>query len=339
MRPFRRVLEPRRVTFARRPRLRLKLGQTLERPLRTLGGLLRRSGDEAPALFHQSLELLQRQVGADLVALVRATGEGFEWSWHVPEEPSHAVPMALCRWILDNPGRTLHLRDAAKDRIWAGHPELKGLGAALGTAYYEGSRPSGALLALCARPKSFSRNQVALLHTVAGMLGKALEVEMLRLDLHRMQEALALTAAVVEDSALQDPATDLPNRRYLDIWLKANLYLAKRRGEPMACLRWNQPTTELKMLRPVAESLRGEDLLVCEGHGRCLLLLPRTPKGGAQILFGRIRMKVGSLPMAATLWDPDQDDLELSSVRGRLEEGLTQARTEEKTGLLWLEEG
>jgi hypothetical protein len=318
--------------------MRTRVSAVLDRPLRTLGGLLRRSGDEAPALFHRSLELLQNQLHADQVALIRSTEAGFEWSWHVPEEPPPYVPQALCRWILDNPGRTLNLKDAARDRIWSGHPELGTIGAALGTAYWEGARPAGALVALSATPHAYTRSQVALLHTVAGMLGKALEVELLRLDLHRMQEALALTAAVVEDSALQDLQTDLPNRRYLEIWLKANLYLARRRGEPMACVRWDQPTSELKLLKPVAESLRGEDLLVCEGHGRCFMLLPRTPKGGAQILIKRLRQKVGEVSMTATLWDPDQDDMELHSVRTRLEEGLAKSKSEGENALFWLEE-
>jgi hypothetical protein len=339
MKPYRRLSEPRRLRLARPPRLRAVPRQPLVRPLRTLGGLLKRTGDEAPALFEESLGLLRAQLGTDRAALIRQTPQGCEWSWQVPEDPPLAVPQALCRWILDNPGRTLHLRDAARDRLWAGHPELKGIGSALGTAYYEGARPAGALLVLGRAPRAFTRSQVALLHTVAGMLGKALEVELLRLDLQRMQEALALTTAVVEDSLLQDPQTDLPNRRYLDIWLKANLYLARRRSEPMACVRWDQPTSELRMLRVIVESLRGEDLLVCEGHGRCLLLLPRTPKGGTQILIHRLRQKVGNLPMAATLWDPDQDDLGLHSVRSRLEEGLAQAKMDPGQPVLWLEEG
>lgn len=339
MKPFRRVPESRTLALARKPRLRVRSSLALERPLRTLGGLLRRSGDESPALFYESLDLLRRQVRAEQVALVRMTGEGFECSWCMPELATPQVPPALCRWIVDNPGRTLNLRDATRDRVWAKHPELAHLGAALGTAYWSGSRPAGALVALCSQPQSFTRSQVALLHTVAGMLGKALEVELLRLDLHRMQEALALTAAVVEDSALQDPQTELPNRRYLDIWLKANLYLARRRGESMACVRWDQPVKELKMLKPVAEGLRGEDLLVSEGQGRCLMLLPRTPKGGAQILARRLRQKVGDLPMAATLWDPDEDDMELHSVRARLEEALHTAKAQGQAALLWVEEG
>lgn len=310
----------------------------MERPLRALGGLLRRAGDRMPSFFFETLDLLRHQVHADQVVLARHDGEKFDATWWVPEEPEPELSQALCRWILDNPGRTLHLRDAARDRLWGGHPEMQGLGAVLGTATWEGPGVAGVLLAHCRSPRTFTRPQVGLLHTVAGTLGKALEVELLKQDLRRMREALALSAAVLEDSALQDPQTDLPNRRYLDIWLKANLYMARRRGERLACVRWDQPEREFRILKPVADSLRGEDLLVCEGQGRCLMLLPRTPKGGALLLVHRLRQRLGELPMAATHWDPEQDDLDFHSTRTRLEEALARPSVQAGRELVWLEE-
>jgi len=99
----------------------------------------------------------------------------------------------------------------------------------------------------------------------------------------------------------------LPNLHYLDIWLKANLYLARRRGECMCLARWDLPMTRemTKHLKAVADALRGEDLLVDMGRDRFLLLLPRTPREGAQILLARIRARIGETPMGATLWDPN----------------------------------
>lgn len=315
----------RTLRLLRRPTARPRTPAVLEGHLRAYDQLLRRATEAAPALFAHSLEHVGRHLKVDAVVLARPLGEDWMSLWQVPDE-GRRIPVAPSRWVMDYPGRTLVVRDAWKDGRWGGHPDLRGLGALAGVGVWQGDQPGGVLLALSSHPRAFTRPELALLHAVAGLLGKALEVEALKVDLHRLQEALALTEAVVEDSALQDAPTGLPNRRYLDIWIKANLYLARRRGEPMAVVTWVQPAAELKLLRPVAEGLRGEDLLICEGQGRCCLLLPRTPRGGAQILIHRLRQKLGPLPMAATLWDPETDDLKLGSVHARLEAGLAEAR-------------
>lgn len=302
----------------------------LEGHLRAYDQLLRRATEAAPALFAHSLEHLAKHLRVGAVLLARPQGERWSAPWQYPEATLRP-PEAPCRWVMDYPGRTLVVRDAHHDDRWGGHPDLRGLGAMAAVGVWEGGNAGGVLLALSDHPRTFTRPELAMLHAVSGLLGKALEVEALKVDLHRLQEALALTEAVVADSALQDAPTGLPNRRYLDIWLKANLYLARRRGEGMAVLRWTQPIKELKLLRSVAEGLRGEDLMICEGKGRCLLLLPRTPKGGAQILIHRLRQKVGELPMVATLWDPETDDLQLKSVRARLDEAQHEAQALPKT--------
>ncbi|MBI3130635.1 MAG: hypothetical protein HYZ13_04695 [Acidobacteria bacterium] len=315
----------RSLRLPRRVVVRARSQASLEGHLRAYDQLLRRATEAAPALFSHSLEHLQKHLRVDTVLLARPVGEEWVAAWQFPDA-NRRTPGAPARWAMDYPGRTLVIRDARGDERWAGHPDMQGLGALAAVSVWEGGVPGGALLALSDHARTFTRPEVALLHAVSGLLGKALEVEALKVDLHRLQEALALTEAVVEDSALQDGATGLPNRRYLEIWLKANLYLARRRAEPMAVVRWTQPPKELRLLRAVAESLRGEDLLICEGQGRCLLLLPRTPKGGAQILIHRLRQKLGNLPMAATLWEPEQDDLQLASVRARLELAQTEAQ-------------
>ena len=309
----------------------------LDRHLRAYDQLLGRAAEAAPALFAHSLAHLRTHLKVDAVLLAREGPLGWDALWQSPEEPIRRPPAAACRWVQDYPGRTLVIRDPAQDGRWAGHPDLQGLGALAAVAVWEGGAAKGALLVLSSRPRPFTRPELALLHAVSGLLGKALEVEVLKSDLQRLQEALALSEAVVQDSSLQDPSTGLPNRRYLEVWLKANLFLARRRGEGMVVAAWTQPARELKLLRAVAEGLRGEDLLVCEGQGRCLLLLPRTPKGGGQILLHRLRQKVGDLPMVATLWDPEQDDHELSSVRLRLAEGMARAQAR-PAGVIWMEE-
>ncbi len=325
-----RPAQTRTLHLPRRVVVRARSQASLEGHLRAYDQLLRRATEAAPALFAHSLEHLRKHLRVDSVLLARPMGEGWVATWQFPEA-DRSAPGAPARWAMDYPGRTLVIRDARADDRWAGHPDMQGLGALAAVSVWEGGVPGGALLALSDHPRTFTRPEVALLHAVSGLLGKALEVEALKVDLHRLQEALALTEAVVEDSALQDGATGLPNRRYLDIWLKANLYLARRRAEPMTVVRWTQPPRELRLLRSLAESLRGEDLLICEGHGRCYLLLPRTSRIGAQILIHRLRQKLGELPMTATLWEPESDDLQLASVRARLESAQAEAQALPKT--------
>jgi len=158
----------------------------------------------------------------------------------------------------------------------------------------------------------------------ANLFSKTLEVENLKHELRVTRDALDLTSAVVEDSALESSATRLPTRPYLDIWLKANLYLARRRGEAMAVAQFQLELSpdRRRRLKEVAEALRGEDLLVDLGHQAFLLLLPRTPQEGAQILLDRIRQRLGAVPMGATLWNPlhrtDRDDLALKKASHRV---------------------
>ncbi|HWQ08817.1 MAG TPA: hypothetical protein VN436_06915, partial [Holophaga sp.] len=130
--------------------------------------------------------------------------------------------------------------------------------------------------------------------------------EAMREELRATRNVLDLTAAVVEDHALESPATRLPNLRYLEIWLKAHLYLAQRRGEPMSVAIWQailDPEVR-QNLQDIAGALRGEDLLVDLGDGQFLLLLPHTAPEGAQVLLERIRGVLGPIPVGATLWQP-----------------------------------
>ena len=175
---------------------------------------------------------------------------------------------------------------------------------------------------------AFTREEIAVVNAMANVFSKTMEIENLKHELHMTREALDLTSAVVEDSALETAGTRLPNRHYLDIWLKANLYLARRRAEPMAVAMWTLPARSgnRNVLREIADALRGEDLLVDLGHDEFQLLLPRTGILGAEILLERIRAKLGPIPMGATLWHPlhkvDRDDLSIHRATQRTVEAL-----------------
>jgi hypothetical protein len=194
------------------------------------------------------------------------------------------------------------------------------------------------------KPMPFSRAEIAVVNAMANLFSKTLEIENLKHELHMTREALDLTSAVVEDSALETAKTRLPNRHYLEIWLKANLYLARRRAEPMSIARWQlpiQPETR-GILRDIADALRGEDLLVDLGHDEFQLLLPRTGILGAEILLERIRARIGPIPMGASLWHPlhklDRDDLSLHHATQRAIEGLQRSQNRGSDGqgaLIW----
>ena len=55
---------------------------------------------------------------------------------------------------------------------------------------------------------------LAILDAVSCFLGRLLEVEDLKFSLRRLENALAITKAVVEDSSIYDPKMSLPNLRY-----------------------------------------------------------------------------------------------------------------------------
>jgi GGDEF domain-containing protein len=248
--------------------------------------------------------------------------------------------------VLQHPGRTLVIKDALTDNELQGHSAFRKLGvrAYVGVPLRQSNKLIGVLSVQSARPRTFTRAEIAMVNAMANLFSKTLEIENLKHELHMTREALDLTSAVVEDSALETAHTRLPNRHYLEIWLKANLYLARRRAEPMSVARWvlSMGTETRKVLREIAEALRGEDLLVDLGHDEFLLLLPRTGILGAEILLERIRAKIGPIPMGATLWHPlhktDRDDLTLHQATQRTVDGLQRSRkrgSDEKGDLVW----
>jgi len=285
--------------------------------LTALGNLVEKAFPDPGELFCHGLELLVQQLGVDRAVMTRLSSLGFEAFWWATadgsnlDESIHQISEGYCPRVLEKPARTLVIRDATLDPQWKNHSGWKKLGirAYIGAPLRQMGKVIGTLNVQSARPKNFSRAEIAMVNAMANLFSKTLEVENLKQELRLTRDALDLTTAVVEDSALECHSSGLPNLHYLEIWLKANLYLARRRGECMTVVCWNIVLTKesRRNLKLVAEALRGEDLLVDLGQENFLLLLPRTPQDGAEILLKRIREHIGEVPMGATLWDPAHD--------------------------------
>lgn len=299
--------------------------------LHALGELVDRAFPDPTQLFDHGLALLVQQLEVDYAVMSRLTDLGWEAFWWAtapdlkPDQAIHEPALSFCPHVLENPGRTLMIRDAGSDPAWQDHCANLQLGvkAYLGASLNQSGRIMGVLSVTSRRPKAFTRAEVAMVKALANLFGKTLEVEQLKHDLQVTRDALDLTTAVVEDSALEAPGSRLPNPHYLDIWLKANLFLARRRGEAMAVVRWRMPLNREtgKTLKAISDALRGEDLLVDLGREEFLLLLPRTAQEGAQILLDRMRVQLGPVPMGATLWNPlhkaDRNDFVLKQAMRR----------------------
>ncbi|MBK8726170.1 MAG: GAF domain-containing protein [Holophagaceae bacterium] len=312
-----------------------------------LGELVERAFMDATQLFDLGLHMLVRRLKVDRALVSRQTDLGFETFWwaQAPDKtvgPAITMPgIGFLTHPMDEPTRSLVIRDAAATSRWRHDPAFLELGirAFIGVPLRELDRVIGVVCVEHGEARDFTRQDVALVEAVAGLIGKTLEVEALRYELRLTRDALDLTSAVVEDSALQ-AMTGLPNNRYLDVWLKANLYLAKRRKDAMAMVLWRQRLDRASMtaLKEVNDALRGEDLLVDRGRDCFLLLLPHTPLHGAQILLDRIREKLGPVPMGATMWEPEVDDLATREAMARLERALKASQAGPGAEVVW-EEG
>lgn len=289
----------------------------------TLAELAEQEFPHATQFFNHSLSLLVQQLGVDRAAMTRVANQGLETCWWAlgegvgAEDAIHEADEFFSPRVMDNPTQALSIPDLQADVELAAHPSARRLGIRtyLGLPLRHSGKCIGILSLQSIQPKSFNAEELAFAKVLALLFARTLESETLRDDLQATRNVLNLTAAVVEDHSLESPATRLPNRRYLEIWLKAHLYLALRRGEPMSVTRWQvslDPETK-QNLREIAASLRGQDLLVDLGGEEVLLLLPHTGIEGAQTLLERIRALLGAIPMGATLWQPlhpvDNEDL------------------------------
>ena len=303
------------------------------RQLQALGSLGERAIGNPGELFEKGLALLVKQLGVSRAVVATRTELGLEALWNAPEGPVPDPAAGFCPEVLTREDRTLVIRDAATDPMWSDHTAWTtgGVRSYVGTVLRHSGKAFGVLSVQDGKARVWKRTEVAMVNILAHWFSRAFEVEALRSELWRTQEALDLTSAVVEDSALESPQTGLPNRHYLDVWIRSSLFLARRRGETMAVATWVQPKERnlKRTLKCLADSLRGEDLLVDMGHDRMLLLLPRTTQAGAAVLLDRVRLEAGQVTLGATLWNPllkpDREDKSLETSFHRAHAALASA--------------
>jgi GGDEF domain-containing protein len=228
--------------------------------------------------------------------------------------------------------------DAAAEPRWRKSPAYLELGirAYAGVALKVNDRHNGTLCVQHHAPRSFTRAELALLRTMGHLMARTLESENLKQDLQSALNALELSSAIVEDSALVSGRSGLPNRRYLDIWLRSSLFMARRRREPMILALWSQPMAVGTKVRLAAAAghLRGEDLLVELSSDQYLLLMPHTSDSGAEVLLARLREAVGHYPTGATMWLPNGKDMTMKSALRRVAKAFTDAN-HARSALIW----
>lgn len=292
-----------------------------------LADLLGSSRTNPAQLFEHGLDLLVQRLGVDRALLTRVTGLGYEVFWWALRDGAtmtgvfEAPEKGFCPWVLEHPDRSLVIQDAAAESRWrksSGWTEL-GIRAYAGVALRNGDSAVGTLCVQHRAARAFDKGETALIRAMGHLMARTLESENLKQELQAALDALELSSAIVEDSALQSGRSGLPNRRYLDIWLRASLFMARRRKEPIALVLWSQPMVPgaKGRLGAAATHLRGEDILIELSPDQYLLVMPHTSEEGAEILWGRLREILGPHPAGATLWLPDGKDMTLASALKR----------------------
>jgi len=306
--------------------------------LSALSELLRDSRADAARLFEHGLQLLVQTFGVDQALLTRVTHLGHEVLWWASANGSKPTGIfetpekGFCPFLIANPERSLTIKDSALESRWkksSAHLEL-GIRAYAGVALKVGDQVHGTLCVQHHAPRTFTKAELALLKTLGHLVERTLEAENIKQELQAAMDALELSSAIVEDSALVSARSGLPNRRYLDIWLRSSLFMARRRREPMALALWSQPLvpgTKGK-LATAAAHLRGEDLLVELSTDQYLLLLPHTADSGADVLLDRLSQTLGPHPTGAALWLPDGKDMTMKSALRRVAKAFTDANRE-----------
>jgi GGDEF domain-containing protein len=315
---------------------------SLDRLAKAIHALHNTGGTGDPFVLAKSLEMLVNHLGASLATLVMVSGGVAETRWWHPEEEDEEPPPAIasfCEWLLDHPERTLVVRDMATG------PHARHLDdslalpykAALGCALRLGKSVKALLFVFFDETRSFPRAEFALLEAVAGFMGRVVEIEDLKQSLNRLEDALAITRAVMEDSSTRDAETDLPNLRYLEIWQKAMLE-SDQRPESLVvaeCQLTVQNKEDVARLVKAAEGVRAGDLVVRVAPRRFLIIFRQTPRSVAHILLLRFRMQLEGAPMGATLWIPGADRQGLESCQPRLDAALAESRALEPPALVW----
>lgn len=315
---------------------------SLDRLAEAIHALHHSGGAGDPFVLAKSLEMLVNQLGAAQATLVMVTGGLAETRWWHPEEEDDEPPAAIpsfCEWLVEHPERTLVVRDMAtgphaRDLADPGAIPHK---AALGCVVRQGEGIKTLLFVFFDQTRTFPRAEFALLEAVAGFMGRVVEIEDLKQSLNRLEDALAITRAVMEDSSTRDAETDLPNLRYLEIWQKALLGSDQRPKSLVVaeCQLVVQNREDVARVLKAAEGVRAGDLVVRVAHGRFQIIFQHTPRSVAHILLLRFRMQLEGAPMGATLWVPGPEGLPLESCQPRLDAALAESRAMEQPALVW----
>jgi GGDEF domain-containing protein len=240
---------------------------------------------------------------------------------------------------LANPERTLVVRDMETGPHSADLVEPKALPhrAVLGCALRQKDGVKALLFVFFGRTRAFPRAEFALLEAVAGLIGQVIEIEDLKQSLTRLEDALAITRAVMEDSSVRDPETDLPNLRYLEIWQKAMLG-SEHRPERLVvaeCRVAVRNRKDVARILKAAEGVRAGDLVVRVAPERFLIIFQHTPRSVAHILLLRLRMQLDGAPMGVTLWIPGPEGQGLASCQPRLDAALAESQAMAQPALVW----
>jgi GGDEF domain-containing protein len=309
--------------------------------------LLPAGSADSTQLLRPALTLLIRNLGVDRAQLTRLTEEGLDvlcWA-SAPRARlggAGAFPeKGFCPYLLAHPERPLIIRDAAANFRWRnspGHLEL-GIGAYAGVTLWSGTRAVGTLCVQHHAARDFPPAGLALLKTLAPLMTCALESEQLRLDLQEALRTLEQSSAILEGGLTMSPRSGLPNRHFLDIWLRPALATAQRRKEAMVLALWSQPLVPgaRGRLTATARSLRGGDLLMELSKDQYLLLMPHTDPAKADAPLSRLRQALGGHPTGATAWRPNDQDMTLESALRRVGKAFTDANRD-GTGLVWNQE-
>jgi hypothetical protein len=320
--------------------------------LDALGRLVERTFADPTLFFEHGLSLLVQQLDVECAMLARLSNRGMEPTWwicqdeqllqHILESAKESLtPEALIR-----SRRTFMIHDASLNATWKDRDLVTraGIRGFLGGVLWQEGHPEGILCVLDRRPRRFKRPEIALFTALANLMARTLEVELLKSELRMARDALDLATAVVEDTAYLNAATGLPSGHFLDVWLRANLFTARRREEGIVIVEWRaKPDTHpAERLRDAAETLRGDDLLVDLGRGEFLLLLPHTDREGAAKVLERLREVLGPIPMGATTWEPkrkeDREDMAFHATRGRAHKALAASVAQGGGEVLWLDQ-
>ena len=207
-------------------------------PMRALGVLLRNQDLDPFRFFDAALELLIRHFLVDHALITKLSGGNLDTFWWAHAGTGATEPMEvhqslrLCERVLREPEEGLAL-----GKVFAadGGPWLR---AFAGVALREGGRVVGTLALLHAQPRIFSEEDLDFLKSMAGLLGRAMEIENLKYKLQVAQESLDLSSAVVQDSALESATTGLPNGRFLEVWVKGHMHHARRQKETLCVALW-----------------------------------------------------------------------------------------------------